>query len=277
MFQVGDKIRIKPEFKAYVGEGQPDVLTVTHTAFATGEIFTSEVGWLKADRFELVPATQAEAFDSMPPVAFSLEQPKEPVDFSQPMRLKTRAESPMPIPSQVRRQFEIFEQVQKINPDVALADKFNAEIASGQALRYNAGKPEVDYLFTYDGGVAAVWHDSYLCEPLEAFAHWYREEDCGLDGVIRQFSDALDENWPELLAKTQVIGAKKYAVGNYLKGANWRQYAQALGRHCLALVRGEQEDAEGNPHQGAVMFNLLMLDHCVVNGLGVDDRIRAPK
>ncbi len=71
-------------------------------------------------------------------------------------------------------------------------------------------------------------------------------------------------------------GANKYAVGNYLKGANWRQYCQCLVRHCRAIQANAEVDSEGNDHWGAVFFNLLMLDHCVMRGLGVDDRVRVP-
>jgi hypothetical protein len=146
-----------------------------------------------------------------------------------------------------------------------------------EALRFNQGKGEHDYLLTYPSGVFLGFHPScWLYDVQEAFGHWYQGRTDSVRPVIELFRDRaalLGFDVVSALAETHALGAKKYAVGNYLRGGNWRQYAQSEVRHALALASGEERDAEGNPHLGAIAFNLLMIDLCESWGLGRDDRV----
>lgn len=154
-----------------------------------------------------------------------------------------------------------------------------------QALRFNTGKPESDYIFTYEGGVRAAFGKNFeFYDTFQELGELYRSAPTGnscrvgavLDALGNDFSDT-GHSLIEHLTITNTYGSKKYAQGNYLKGANYRQYFQSLARHGEAILRGEDRDEEGNDHYGAIAFNVLMLCHCFATGIGVDDRIRAPK
>lgn len=169
----------------------------------------------------------------------------------------------------------------------AAAFSLNAP-ATTQALRYNEGKGEHDYLLTYPGGVRAVFHLEFAYfETLQTLAAWYRGEqhpdaDCCSAAIrhvvyaLRRDAEVEGHDLAAALAETNARGAAKYEVGNYLKGANYRQYCQSFIRHAQALQAGETHDNEGNNHLGAMVFNILALDMCVTQGIGTDDRIRAP-
>lgn len=149
------------------------------------------------------------------------------------------------------------------------------EIEVAQALRYNEGKGEHDYLLTYPGGIDAVFGEDFdYYETLDTLALWYRDE-TSTDHIIndlRNDAEAAGHDLASALAETNARGAAKYAAYNYLKGANYRQYCQSAIRHAIELQKGETHDAEGNNHLGALVFNLLMLDACVAWGIGTDDR-----
>jgi hypothetical protein len=144
-----------------------------------------------------------------------------------------------------------------------------------QALRFNSDKPESDYIFTYVGGVDLIFHEDFPYYPtVKEFGCWYRDE-CDIRTVLHQFRADVDTvQVMQALVDTNTRGAKKYAVGNYLKGANFRQYAQSFVRHMHCLQAGIEVDGEGYSHLGNASFNLLMLDHCIQTGIGIDDRIR---
>lgn len=155
-----------------------------------------------------------------------------------------------------------------------------------EALRYQEGKPQLDYLFTYEGGVeAALCVDHPYFGTLKALAVLYRHPaQCGLRDAVNDVIDALHADALDAgrtlafdIADTCQRGAAKYAVGNYLKGGSWRQYYRGALSHALALARGEEVDAEGFSHHGNFDWNVLMACHSATTGLGTDDRIRAPK
>jgi hypothetical protein len=156
--------------------------------------------------------------------------------------------------------------------------------ASGQALRYNSNKPESDYIFTYEGGIDAVFPASFdYYETLIALRDVYNDHDITVDDKVSDLLNALRSDASDcgddiiaLLAETNRLGGIKYFPGNYLAGANWRQYFQAGVRHAQKILNGEEKDAEGFPHRGNFFFNVLMLCHCITTGIGTDDRIKAP-
>ncbi len=149
------------------------------------------------------------------------------------------------------------------------------------ALRNNAGKPQLDYLFTFEEGIAETFQGSELLPGLRELQLWYTQPHG--KGLVTLRSAAgyilaqLPSDWPEQLADTCERGAAKYARGNYLLGMSWSFVLACLLRHERKRMKGETCDAEGFSHVGAIAWNTHYLVHMVVNDLGTDDRVRAPK
>lgn len=151
-----------------------------------------------------------------------------------------------------------------------------------RSARDNAGKPESDYILTYPSGVDAVFSGAFpYYRTLDALHEWYVGEYPGTDRTVEWLRTDAGNAGHDLVAalaetNTRAEKSGKYKQGNYLLGSNWRQYCQSAVRHAQALQKGETYDAEGNNHLGAFVFNILALDMCVTQNLGVDDRIRPP-
>lgn len=157
---------------------------------------------------------------------------------------------------------------------------------TNQALRHNQSKPESDYILTYAGGVDAVFSTEFdYYETLYSLVDVYvfLEPDAlqsaadALLETLRAEANDCGDDIVALLADTNTRGGKKYAQGNYLKGANWRQYFQGAVRHAQHLQNGDERDDEGFSHRGNFFFNVLALHHCITTGIGTDDRVKAPK
>ena len=79
----------------------------------------------------------------------------------------------------------------------------------------------------------------------------------------------------EQLALVAGMGEKKYSRYNYLKGYNWSLSVDALCRHLLAFLNGEDTDPEsGLPHTAHVAWHGLALTSFLQRGLGTDDRYK---
>jgi hypothetical protein len=82
----------------------------------------------------------------------------------------------------------------------------------------------------------------------------------------------MDDPWMDCAAVFD-YGRKKYATWNWAKGMPWSVPMACAVRHCLAILRGEENDPEsGLPHRGHVACNLVMLaqyEHTYLEG---DDR-----
>lgn len=77
----------------------------------------------------------------------------------------------------------------------------------------------------------------------------------------------------EFLGRVAAMGAKKYESFNYLRGYKWSLSYNALQRHYLAFMRGENYDPEsGLPHMAHVAWQALALVSFLVRGIGEDDR-----
>jgi hypothetical protein len=75
------------------------------------------------------------------------------------------------------------------------------------------------------------------------------------------------------LARVFGYGEAKYARYNYLKGYPWSLSIDALFRHLLAFLAGEDTDPEsGLLHTAHVAWHALTLTAFVQRGLGEDDR-----
>jgi hypothetical protein len=270
---VGKKLRYREQYRIYGNGENFEVLTPpdAKVAFESFEVLTpfgNEVlvavresndpdmegrsMWLKSDRLETLPPGAAEAFDSMPPAyeTKDLGNGYHALSFPEP------AESPN-------------------------ADNAKKSPSADQAMRHNAGKPESDYIFTYKCGPWAAWEkDHPFAFTLDALGEVYRRDGDliggahRLLGALRKDVALQDASVVDMIADTNTRGAKKYAQGNYLKGANWRQYFQAAARHADHVGRGQTHDAEGFSHANNFVFNVLMIAHCFLTGIGTDDRIR---
>jgi hypothetical protein len=72
------------------------------------------------------------------------------------------------------------------------------------------------------------------------------------------------------------FGAKKYAAHNWRKGMDWSRLLDALLRHTMAVVDGEDTDQEtGLPHVYHAMCCLAFLGEYQAKSLGRDDRYKA--
>lgn len=79
------------------------------------------------------------------------------------------------------------------------------------------------------------------------------------------------------LAKVYGMGEEKYARYNYLKGYPWSLSVDALYRHLLAFLAGEDKDPEsGLLHTAHVAWHALTLTSFIQRNVGTDDRAPAP-
>lgn len=75
------------------------------------------------------------------------------------------------------------------------------------------------------------------------------------------------------LAKVAGAGAKKYERFNYAKGYAWSLSYDALFRHVLAFLNGEDNDPDdGLPHMAHAAWHCLALLTFSLRGRGTDDR-----
>ena len=77
------------------------------------------------------------------------------------------------------------------------------------------------------------------------------------------------------IASALTYGASKYGADNWQKGTDWRRYADALARHLIAWLMGENLDPESKlPHLHHAGACIVILIGLVERGLGRDDRDR---
>ena len=80
------------------------------------------------------------------------------------------------------------------------------------------------------------------------------------------------------LAEVYGMGEGKYARYNYLLGYQWSLSVDALFRHLLAFLDGEDTDPEsGLLHTAHVAWHALTLTSFQKRGLGTDDRAFPPE
>lgn len=80
------------------------------------------------------------------------------------------------------------------------------------------------------------------------------------------------------LSKVLAFGAAKYDDDNWRHGMAWRRVADALLRHLLAWLGGEDVDPDsGLPHIDHLLCNAMFLSEYYHTKTGVDDRWKGPK
>jgi hypothetical protein len=93
-------------------------------------------------------------------------------------------------------------------------------------------------------------------------------------------SKPVQLGWIDPLALERVgevagFGAEKYEKFNYLKGYDWSLSINALYRHFLRFLDGEDNDPEsGLPHMAHAAWQCLALVSFAERGLGTDDRFK---
>ena len=75
------------------------------------------------------------------------------------------------------------------------------------------------------------------------------------------------------VGKVAGFGARKYASFNYLRGYQWSLSYNALLRHFLEFMKGNDIDPEsGLPHMAHAAWQALALVSFMKRGIGDDDR-----
>lgn len=94
----------------------------------------------------------------------------------------------------------------------------------------------------------------------------------GKKGIELAFIDplALEE-----LGRVASIGAQKYAAFNFAKGYSWMLSVNAMFRHILRFLAGEDRDLEtGCLHIAHAAWHGLALTTFILRSRGTDDRIK---
>jgi hypothetical protein len=97
----------------------------------------------------------------------------------------------------------------------------------------------------------------------------------GAKGQKQTRLGALDPLALKALGDVAGMGEEKYDRFNFAKGYAWSLSVDALFRHLLAFLDGEDTDPEsGLPHTAHVAWHGLALTTFLLRGRGTDDRIR---
>lgn len=145
----------------------------------------------------------------------------------------------------------------------------------GSGARYNAGKMPIELvpvwiIHQYEArqfeGEPTEAHKEAL-EVLFTLGQWQIGTASAVDVLAE-----MDDPWAACAAVFD-YGRKKYAEWNWAKGMPWTVPMACAVRHALAILRGEENDAEsGLPHRGHLACNLVMLAHYEYAYTAGDDR-----
>lgn len=147
----------------------------------------------------------------------------------------------------------------------------------GSGARYNAGKMPIELVPVwliakyerqqFEGALS--WRLEEALEVLDVLGDWQRRLASARDVLA-----GMDDPWADCAAVFD-YGQKKYAAWNWAKGMSWSVPMACAVRHCLAILRGEENDPEsGLPHRGHVACNLIMLAQFEITYGAGDDRPR---
>lgn len=145
----------------------------------------------------------------------------------------------------------------------------------GSGARYNTGKMPIELV-----PISVIWdyeraqfegEPSEACHEALGVLHslgMWQSGGCNATDVL----SLMDDPW---MAASAVLdyGRKKYAEWNWAKGMPWMVAAACAVRHCLAILRDEENDPEsGLPHRGHVACNLIFLAQYELTYPAGDDR-----
>lgn len=141
--------------------------------------------------------------------------------------------------------------------------------ARGSGARYNAGKPPVDLIplrFIADSFRNPMLSRNEVLPSVLAALYAVGEfqethDPRALDAALRELAP-----WWETCALVFDYGREKYKAWNWAKGMAWSVPVACIGRHALAILRGESYDPESKQlHEGHILCNLVMLKHYADN------------
>ena len=145
----------------------------------------------------------------------------------------------------------------------------------GSGARYNAGKMPIELVPVwiiakyereqFEGELTPALEEAL--EVLDVLGDWQRRMASARDVLA-----VMDDPWADCAAVFD-YGAQKYARNNWLKGMPWSVPMACAVRHAIAILRGEENDAEsGLPHRGHLACNLVMLCQFEITYGQGDDR-----
>lgn len=136
--------------------------------------------------------------------------------------------------------------------------------APGSGARYNTGKPDLSLIPAWiTANVALGLYSAPPVSGQPSYRAWQALEMLGrwqqgrqqLGDILLRLDDPLRS-----AARVFTYGAKKYAAWNWIKGMKWSVPLACAQRHALAMMAGEERDAEsGEPHEGHLACNIIML------------------
>lgn len=128
--------------------------------------------------------------------------------------------------------------------------------ARGSGARFNSGKPPVELIPVW---IIADHFTSGACAEAHRILHALGEWQRGQANAMEVLAEFGGDWWSDCAAVFD-YGRKKYAEWNWAKGMKWSVPLACAVRHCLAILRGEENDPEsGLPHRGHVACNIVML------------------
>jgi len=161
-----------------------------------------------------------------------------------------------------------------MTPAITVGDLNSTERGTG--ARANGGKPAVE-LIPYRVIAENVLRRLPPADPKRptalALLALGRFQERGAADDLHDAIDALGASWEDCAAVLE-YGRRKYAAWNWARGMPWSVCLGCAGRHCLAILRGEEADPEsGLPHRAHVLCNLVFLLHYVKHYSEGDDRM----
>lgn len=154
---------------------------------------------------------------------------------------------------------------QKTQPQVSLSQVGNIDSSEkGSGARYNSGKPDYSLLLLSD--FADYLHLTTVC--MQKYIHIISTlgefQKTHSPAYLFDILESLTLEDTEEATHVFTYGAKKYKAWNWAKGFNWSIPLACAVRHTMAIINGEEVDAEsGRKHIGHVVCNLFMLIHCI--------------
>lgn len=132
--------------------------------------------------------------------------------------------------------------------------------AKGSGARDNAGKARADLLTWLDA--AELMGGTEV--PTQCMLHLGSFQETHDPRRLITLVEVLYAGDMELALREAAavfeFGAKKYKAWNWFKGMPWSVPVGCIGRHLLAMHRGEESDPDSKlPHAGHVVCNVFML------------------
>lgn len=140
--------------------------------------------------------------------------------------------------------------------------------ARGSGARYNNGKPDLSLIpltIVAESFGPIADHSSVDWRVRTALYYLGVFQTTGRKDALEEAIELLRPCWRDC-AQVFDYGRKKYAEWNWAKGMAWSVPMACAGRHALAALEGEENDAEsGLSHAGHFLCNLVML-RTFING-----------